>query len=446
MEVCLKKFVALLFVCGASLALAQDTPTTSTEQNAPLQNAHDNMLTSLAGSFFQGDFFNVYAFFNGVYDSTNQTLQGNRGGGAGYSLGGGITGSKRFSNGSLSVNYRGDYRNYSSGFEGSGTNQYLSLAYTRRLGNRWTVSLSESAGILFYNNPFYTTLAPAGGGIQTNPFSPTTRFLQSSIYMSYRQTRRLSYTLGGSFFLNRYNYPGSIGTTGGIFSASASYTLTARTTVGGTYSHDNFYFQKSFGDTNIDGGYADVSHIFGRDWRVSVSAGVTRAHTQGVINLPVNFILGGAQPGAPAISGYIQERYNTVSFVPTVQGSLTHQLGQFSLTASAGRGVNPGNGTYLTSTHTYIGGSVSRKVGRQAIVTGNTYYSRITSIANQVSGAYTQNYTTIGYSRVLFPHVSAYASYSYDRYGSLLSYSSSADNRFIGGISFSSKSIPFTLF
>ena len=435
------KFVALLFVSGACLAFAQDTPTTSAEQTAPLENAHDNMLTSLAGTFFQGDFFNVYAFFNGVYDSTNQTLQSNRGGGAGYSMGGGVTGSKRFSNGSLSLNYRGDYRNYSSGFEGSGTNQYLSLAYTRRLGNRWVVSLNESAGILFYNNPFYTSLAPAGGGIQTNPFSPTTRFVQSSIYMSYRQTRRLSYTLGGSFFLSRYNYPGSIGTTGGIFSASAAYILTSRTTVGGTYSHDNFYFQKGFGNTNIDGGYADVTHVFGRAWSVSVSAGVTRAHTQGVINLPVQFILGGLP-----LTGYVKEAYNTVSYVPTVQGSVTHYVGKFSLSASAGRGVNPGNGTYLTSAHTYFGGSVSRKVGRQAILSGNTYYSHITSIANQVAEAYTQNYTTIAYSRVLFPHLSAYASYSYDRYGSLLGSGSSIDNRFIAGISFSSKSVPFTLF
>ncbi len=435
----MKKFVWTFVVFGTIACWAQDTPDTAPPPS-PRPNV-SNALTSLAGQFFQGDFFNVYGFFEGVYDTGFQTLQSNGGSGGGFTVGGGITGSKQFSNGSISLAYRGDYRNYSLGQSGSGTDQNLNFVYSRRLGRRWTMSLSEGAGMLYYNGGYFTSPVTGGTGVQTNPFSPSTRFLQSGVYLSYRQTQRLYYTFGGSFFLTRYNYPGSIGSTGGIFSASASYILTSRTTVGGTYSHDNFYFQHSVGNSNIDGGFANISHVFGRGWRVSVSGGITRAHTSGIITLPVEFILGGQ-----LLSGYTTQAYNNVSLVPTFDGSVTHQIGKFSLTASGGRGVNPGNGAYLTSDHTYFGAVISRALGRRAVISGNTYYSQVTSIANAISQSYTQLYSTISYSRVLTAHLSAYGTYTYNRNGSLLGYRSSSDSRFIVGISVSSKTVPFTLF
>ena len=430
----------LLLVFGTAACLAQDTPDAN-EPNSPRPNVN-NTLTSLAGQFFQGDFFNVYGFFEGVYDSGFQTLGNNNANTGGFTVGGGVTGSRQFSSGSLSLAYRGDYRNYSlGGTGGSGTDQNLTLVYSRRLGRRWTMSLSEGGGILYYNSGYFVSPVSGGSGVQTNPFSPSTRFLQSSAYLSYRQTQRLYYTFGGSFFLSRYSYPGSIGSTGGIFSASASYILTARTTIGGTYSHDNFYFQHSAGNSNIDGGFANVTHVFGRGWRVNVSGGVTRAHTSGVITEPVRLILGGQ-----LLTGYATQAYNTVSLVPTFEGGVFHQIGRFSLTASAGRGVNPGNGAYLTSDHTYFGGVVSRPLGRQAVIGANTYYSRVTSIANTISQSYSQFYSTVSYSRVLLPHLSAYATYTYNRNGGFLGYGASTDSRFILGISVSTKTVPFTLF
>ena len=142
---------------------------------------------------------------------------------------------------------------------------------------------------------------------------------------------------------------------------------------------------------------------------------------------------------------YLVGPYNNVSEVPTVQGSVSHHFRSFNLSASAGRGVNPGNGTYLTSDNTYFGGVVSRGF-RKSVVSVNAYYSRVTSIANTVSQAYSSDNLTASYSRILLPHLSAYATYQYLRYGALLNYSSTGDNRFIFGLALSSKSIPLTIY
>ncbi len=398
------------------------------------------MLTSLAGQFFNGDYFNFFGFMDGVYDSTQQTLQTNQRGGPGFDIGGGVTGSKTFSTSVLSLSYRGEFRDYSSGFGGNGTNQYLSVLYTKRLSARWTLSFNESAGILFYSNAYFGTLGSNGGAVETNPFSSTSRFLSSGVNASYRQSQRLTYTVSGNFFLNRYNYGGAIGSTGGVESVSATYALTARTSFGGTYSHDNFYYQHAAGNSQIDGVFGTVAHTFGKNWVAHVSAGYTRVHSAGIIDIPVSVILGGQN-----VIGYEVGAYNTITHVPTIVGNLSHSFGRFTLGASGGHSVNPGNGTYLTSSNTFFGGVISRSF-RKSSLNATFNYSDLTSISNTIAQGYKGTFITTTYSRILIPHMSGYVGYQYQRYGALLAYGSSSLNRIIAGINFSSKNIPMTQF
>ena len=81
---------------------------------------------------------NFYAFGNGVYDSTFPVYQGGQfnnptadQGAWGYEVGGGITAFHDFSRGSLSLSYRGGYRNYQSSIYPSGTDQNLSLYFKK---------------------------------------------------------------------------------------------------------------------------------------------------------------------------------------------------------------------------------------------------------------------------------------------------------------------------
>lgn len=429
----MKRLAGVMFILGTGLASAQ----------APMgQGANPNTLTSLTGQFFGGDFFNAYGYFNGVYDSRPTTLQSGSNGGMGFSVGGGASASKSFSDALLSFSYRGEYRNFPSGFQGSGTNQSLSLVFTKRLSRRWSFSHTDSAGMVLYGNGFFGSTS-SGGGIPTNPFSPSTRFLSSSAYFTYTQSRRLSYTFGGNLFLSRYNYPGATGTTGASFSGSLIYQLTARTKIGGTYSHDNYYYQNNAGTSNIDGGFFNLQHLFGRAWQTTLSVGVSHVHTQGTITLPIQIIIPGL---GPTVIGYQTGTYNTTKDVPTIQAGVNYHFGNYVVGANGGRGVNPGNGTFLTSTHTSFGGFISRRLSERALISGNSYFSRMTSIANAVAQSYSQAYTTVTYSRTVTPHISVNFNYMYNRYGSLLGLGQATDNRFTAGISFSTKNVPFTLF
>ncbi len=427
----------LLLLVGAVAASAQEG-TSDAPAQAPAPNTRGGIFGA-AEDLLQGDFINYYAFADAVVDSTEQVLGGSSGTTGGYSIGGGVRIAKHYRSAVLGLNYSGDFRDYTSGNNraSTGTDQYLSFLYTKEMGPRWTFSLSESAGILFYNSAYFPNLNT--GGVNTNPFSPSTRFLSTNVYLTYHQTRRLSYTVGGQLFLYRYSYAGATGSTGGAGSGSVSYQLTARTTIGGTYSHDNFVFQHNAGNTNLDGGYGNISHSFGRSWSVHASAGVTHTHTYGIITEPVSIILG----GRPVTIGYVTGPYDTRKLVPTFDGGVSHALRTFTFTVNAGRGVNPGNGTYLTSNHTFVSGSASKPF-HQSTLTGMYMYSNVTSIANQISQSYTQSMLSATYSRILIPHLSLYATYSYLRYGTLLTYGATNDNRFILGVNVSSKNVPMS--
>jgi hypothetical protein len=438
------KSLAILLVALGTLPLGAQDASTAAQTAPPVEttpNSSGNPL-SLVGEFLGTNYANVFGFVNGMYDSSQSLVSGgkNSSGGFGLDLGGGVQVSHPFRRSYISLNYRGDYRNYNSQSIGSGTSQYLALDYSMRLSKRWSLSLAESAGISLYGTAFYGSLANPGYSYSTNPFSPSTRFLSSSIFASYQATHRWSYTLGGSFFLNRYNYPGAFGSTGGFETASASYQFTNRTSGSITYSHDDFYFQHAAGESHINGIYASGNHSFPNRWNIFGSFGMTQAQNQGTIRLPIEFIFNGVP-----VTGYAIGHYKTSNWIPTLSGGASKAYRNYTISASAGRGVTPGNGTILTSSNTYFGGFASRSF-RNSNLGGGAFYSHISSISNTVSSAYTQSAFTVSYSRLVLRHVSASGAYGYYRYGTLQQIGAISDNRFSFGISVSSRNVPLTLF
>jgi hypothetical protein len=432
-EVFLKQFVALLFAFGSAVALAQ-TPASA----PPSAIGAASRATSLVSSFFNGDYFDATGFFDGVFDTTQQAVNAPNTGGAGFDVGGAISSSKTFRDSALSLSYRGEYRDYGPSFGGTGTNQSLNFAYTKRMGLRWTLLFHTNAGITSYGTTNYSF---NGDTALNNPFSLSTRYLASGVTLAYRQTQRLTYTISGDFFLNRYTYPGATGATGGIFSGSARYMLTPRTSLAATYSHDQIWYQLGAGTSQIDGAFISGTHRFGRDWDVELSGGASHVHTEGLFRQPAQLVVDGQ-----TITVIELIPYNTTKVVPTVRGAITKRIGQYTLRGAASRGVNPGNGTYLTSSSTMISGYVSRNFGRLSTLTVAGGYTTLESIAKTITQGYSQDTFTVHYSRVLFPHISTNVNYSYYRYGSLLGFSGRSDNRFTFGVAFSTKSVPMTLF
>lgn len=439
-ELALKGSAVLLVLLCATAALAQEAPTATVPPE--VATTAGNPFVTLASEFFEHDYLNFYGFANGEYDSFAPVLQNgqlvNNSGSFGFNVGGGLNGRHVSADSVFSISYQGDYRDFQSSTYQSGTDQFLNLGYTRRLTRRMSVSVGLSGGTLLYGS---NTFAPAAAGevLEPNPFSVDYRFASAGVNLTYQQTRRLSFILGGSFFLQRYNYAGALGSTGLSGSASAQYRLTPRTTVGGSYSYSNFTYQNNAGNAQVQSISGTVTRTLPARFSLNLYGGVSLVSDSGTFSIPVTLLING-QP----VSGYVVGPYHQTSSVPSFGGSLTKAYSRTRITVYAGQGVSAGNGFYLASRSDYVTGVASYGLRNSSISAGGSY-SRLVSIANNISNSYTSADFSLAYSRNVIRYVSANLRYDYIRYGALV-YNGVSDNRFTFGVSFSSKSVPLTLF
>lgn len=406
------------------------------EQNTQFYNPF-----TLASGILQHNFLNIYAYGNGAYDTNALVLSnGQTGGSWGYALGGGVQLSHLWKTAQLGLSYSGGYQHYDSGFFQNGPTQNLSLGFTKQFSRRWILSLSEAAGIYRYGTSYYSTLATNTTPVITNPFAPETKYSSSQISMTYRQTRRLSYVLGGSYSLYRYNGAGGIGANDIGGSLGANYQITGRTTVGGTYSYSHYLYQHGAGHDDMNGIYGTVTHMFSRRWTGSASVGATHSAAEGIISVPVTILYGGLP-----ITGYEVGNYSNTQWIPTIEGTLTHLYRRATVSINGGQGVSSGNGVYLASKNRYIGGLYSYNM-RDSVFSLGVYYNHLTSVANTVNYGYSSGTFTAAYGHNLFRYVAANLRYDFIEYGGLGPLGGRHDNHFTFGLSFSSKDIPVTLY
>ncbi len=430
--------VRALILIGLSVAFAwaQDQPT-QPRTFGPV---------SFADQFFEHNYFNYFAFANGVFDTYAPVLQANGktvdNGGFGYTIGGGLSGYHAYKDGFLSVSYAGDWRQYTTYLYGSGTDQNLQFSYLKRLNRRWTLNVGTGAGIAYYGSSFLSTQASGEPFIQNNPFSSENRFFSGGITLSYRQTRRLSYVASGNIFLQRFNFPGSIGTTGGSGTGSVQYRVTPRFTVGGSYSRSYYVYQRNSGTATVDGVYGNVSYLFPNHWLVNFSGGVNHSDVSGSVFLPVTL-----QIGNQFFGGYELGKYDQKSNLPAFSGTVTRNFRRSSFSVSGGQAVVSGNGYYLASNSQFLSGYYSHTLrSHKANVSASGYYNRYHSISNTIASNYTSSGFGASYGYNIFRHVAANFRYDYIRYGQLSPISAVSDDRFSFGFSFSSKSIPLTIY
>jgi hypothetical protein len=443
-EVLLKFVLALLsapLLVGTLLAqqTSQLPPAASPSED---QAASTNPVTTLAREFFDHDFLNFFLFANAVYDSEPLTVGGQtvNQGGWGFDGGGGVDAYKQLRDGYISLGYRGDYRDYASTVYPSGTDQSISFAYMKRLNKRWSFNFDVNGGIFLYGGTFFAAVPSQVDYVQTNPFSSESKFLSSGVALTYRQTRRLSYVFNGQYYVNRYNIPGSIGATGVTGAGSALYQITARTTIGATYSHSYFEYQHAAGQANADTVVATISHRFSGKWSASASGGFTRTDTSGTITVPVLIV-----DGNNLLPGYATGHYDRVSTFPSIIGTVTRSLRRSSINVSGGQNIASGNGVFLASKDRFLDGYYSYSWRRANLSLGGGL-SHLSSVANTVAYTYSTGSFTASYAYNLMRHLGANFRYDYVRYGSIGSVGTRTDNRIMFGVYFSSKPVPLTLF
>lgn len=429
--------ILMLLAVGGALAMAQEGP--------QMDNPVNFNPVTLASDFFEhNNYFNYFAFANGVYDTyapqINSSGQQVNSGGFGYSVGGGLSGYHAFRKATFSISYSGAYRNYNTPLFSNGTDQNLAINYTRRLARRWSMSLYGNAGTVLYGTGYLGTASQGPNAVATNPFSANTRYASSGISLAYQQSRRLSYVVSGNFFLQRYSFVNAIGATGGSGSGSVNYRVTSRTTVSGNYGFSAFTYQNNSGESRLNSIDGSVFHQFPHHWFLTVSGGITHSNISGFISIPIGVLTGNVGAG-----GYVIGQYNTSSNFPSFNGTVTRVFRRFQLSASGGQSVIAGNGYYLASRNQYFNGLFSKSYRKSNISFGGNWY-RLKSAANTVAYAYSAGGIGASYGYQLMRYVSTNFRYDYVRYGNLTPYPAIVDNRLSFGFNFSSRSVPLTLY
>ena len=433
---------AAIGVCTGVSAFAQVGDT-----QAPPNTAvpGPNPLVTLASEFFDHDYFNVYAFGDGILDTNNPTL--NAAGqtvntlGTGFDLGGGLNLYHQWRGAQLSVSYSGAYRQYQNANYDNGTTQSLSVAYNQRLSRHLSMNVFLGAGEFLYGQTFLTGTASEGAVVASNPFSPITRYASGGVALTYQQTRRLSYSVTGNIFLNRYNFPGAIGTTGLAGSGSVNYRVTARDTISASYAHSYFAYQRNAGNASADQVGGTWTHSFRNRLSVSVFGGEARSYATGTVTVPVTLIIDNQ-----AVGGYVTGTYRQTAYLPSYSGTVSRYFRRSALSVSAGEGIaGSGNGYFLASKSEYINGLYSYSWRHQNFSASGSWF-RISSISNTVSSKYDTALFNASYGRNLMRFFGIFLRYSYVRYGALAPLSATHDNQIAFGFNFSSRSVPLTLF
>ena len=433
------KYIAFLAVTVlACPLLAQDSSNSGSSSQIPGNTAPPLLQRPYEAA---KNFLNFFAFANGVLDTNGAYLENaNAGSTFGTQLGGGVAGYHEFATGSFSLNYRGDYRNYTSASFGSGTDQNLSVFYQKRT-RRWTYTIGEVAGIFYQGGSNYSDASsPVNPAVlvQTSPYAPETRFAGTTLSATYQQSLRLSYQITGSYFLNRYNGLQSIGSNNLIGQFSPIYRITRRTSISGTYSHSNYAYQHRGGKSNADSVFATVGHDFASHWTVSASGGFTRASSAGIARIPVVVDVNGL-----AITGFLAEPYNQTTLLPYYQGTVSRAMKRSAVSISGGESVGPGNGFYLASRTLNVNGYYSYMMRRSNFSAG-AYISQLSSVANAVTGKLDAIGINSSYAYNLIRHLGLNARYDYIKYSNAGTFKVPSDSRISFGVYFTSKDIPLS--
>lgn len=386
------------------------------------------------------DYGNLFANFNGIYDSSlPYATVGPTGaivqdfGGWGGQVGAGFNIYRRLPLGLFYASYSASYDRFNRNEFKNGTNQTFSAAYSKQLSRRWSFRGSEN--FVFSDNlgSTYSLVPNASFFPSVQPYSQRALLNDTSATIGYQATYRLSYFVGGDFIASLYQPSQIAGYTGISGTAGASYRFTMRTTLTGSYSASHLDYTDSDIISNIQTGTLTLSYLLTRRIQVGLSAGLSAVSSSGTSTVFYQGI-----SASDYAQGYYQE--HTISPNYTASVYRTGLRSRFGITG--GEGISGGNGLYLTSKNLFVNGQGNYQVNQRLSVSGQFGYSRLTSVGAAAAGSYsafTYNVTG-GYqlSRHTFLNAT-YLGWRYPQYAGIANYN---PHRLTFGVTFSTKDFP----
>jgi hypothetical protein len=321
----------------------------------------------------------------------------------GVQLGYGVSGMHSWKHTKVGLNYTGSFAHYSKTFYDGLSSQSLQLSITHQLSRHAVLSLNTSA--IYYGSNRASPALP-----QTIAFDPATTYLPTNDFFDNRtiafstqpslaiqRSRRLSFVVGGDGFLVRRWSTALYGVKGIGAHGDIQYRVSKRSTVGAMYSFIHYSFTGIYGSTDIHTLGATYSAIISRSTQFSATAGVARYENIFVETVPID-------PAIAAVIGisYAQRVSYQAHFIPNLSGRLSKVVPRGTVFVNASHGINPGNGLFLTSTSTDVGGGYSYTGARRWALSAGASYDSSTSQGN-VLGQYGSYSVTVSASRQVAP-------------------------------------------
>lgn len=336
----------------------------------------------------------------------------------GLELTAGISGVHSWRHTKIGLDYRGSIRRYTHNTSFDSTDQSLMLGIVHQVSRHVSLTLNEDAGLFSRNFgipglaqtvPFdpSTTYAPT-----TDFFDNRTEYLSTQASLVVQKTARLSFSFGGDGFEVRRRSSALYGVIGGTAHADLQYRVTRRTTVGVNYVFSHYAYVGVLSGTDMHGVNGVYSVRVSRWLEFSGSAGMFRAETRFIQNVPID----------PAIAALIGTPEGTVvldriDHVWGGTGRLSRTFPKGVAYISGGRGITPGNGLFLTSiTDTAMAGYNYTGLRRWSLGV-SVAYNHSDSIGN-VLGSYGGTSGTLSASRQIVHNVHAVLSFSARQYSS----------------------------
>jgi hypothetical protein len=296
-----------------------------------------------------------FAGVNGIYDSSIQPIAIDSNGNlvtisglAGVEASVGAYGTHSWRTALLGLDYVGSFRAYNAGSAYDGIDQSLTLGYSLQESRRLTFSSRVMGGILS-NSLGGIGIAPTISS-QTDVvpanllFDSRSYYLQGGLDMTYSQSARTSYTVGGQGFDVWRQSKALVGVEGYRLNGKVEHRLNKNSSVGFTYSREHFNFPRAFGAADIDTGELFYATNFGRRWALTVRGGVFHAEVKGLQSVALDPVIAALLGQTATIQAFYRE-----DIYPSGAVSLSRKFKTANLSFSYSREVSPGNGVYLTS-------------------------------------------------------------------------------------------------
>jgi hypothetical protein len=334
----------------------------------------------------------------------------------------GVSGLHSWKHTTLGLDYRASFRHYTRQSFYDGTDQLLLMSLTHMITRHIMFSLREDAGL-------YSQNYAAPSLQQTVPFDPATAYVPTADFFDNRTmyfstqadlqvqlSTRLSFDVGADGFMTRRRSTALYGVSGAGARGDFQYRLSRRTTIGVGYTYTHYSYNGIFSSTDLHTLVGSYAVRLTRTVELSATGGATRYENKFVQNVPIDPAIAAVicVPGQPC--GSTQVTYG-INIIPSITARLSKVVPRGIVFLNGGHAVTPGNGLFLTSTSTVVGGGYSYTGLRKWGISTSLNYMTSDSVGN-VTGRYSSIVASASLSRQVFRATHAVLSFNARQYGS----------------------------